>query len=116
MIAKKYRITKEEIAPILKSGYSLISKLFIIRFKENSKTFFRYRVIISKKISTKAVKRNQLRRQVYEALRINNPEEGKKQNFDLILIPKKRILTTNFQPISEDIIQNIIKKIHGKNE
>lgn len=112
MLSKRYRIPKEEIAPLLKMGDSLISKLFIIRLKENNKTFFRYRVIISKKVHPKAVKRNSLRRQVYEVLRINTPEE-EKRNFDLILIPKKSILNSSFQSISQDIIQ-LIKKITWK--
>ena len=116
MLATKYRIPKEEIAPLLKKGESLVSKLFIIRCKENDKNFFRYRVIISRKVDTKAVKRNLLRRQSYEAIRINSPKEREKNNFDIVLIPKKSILSSSFQSISKDIEENIIKKLHGKNE
>lgn len=47
-------------------------------FAENTRGFTRFAVIVSKKVEKSAVKRNFIRRRVYEALRVN---------FDLI--PKK---------------------------
>jgi ribonuclease P protein component len=107
MIAQKHRVPKEFIPQLLKSGESYRSDLFIIRYKENEKQFNRYRVIISKKIDPKAVKRNKLRRQVYEAIRVNSVEniEGK----DMILIPKKIIGSKSYAEIEKDISKNITK-------
>lgn len=48
-------------------------------FVDNMKGFTRIAVVVSKKVEKSAVKRNRIRRRVYEALR---------KNFDLI--PKKR--------------------------
>ncbi len=118
MIARKYRIPKEKIPYILKKGDQYTSALFIIKYTKNIELFFRYRVIISKKIDKSAVKRNKLRRQIYEAIRLhstNTELEGKKplknnSNCDILLIPKKNILLNSYKEIEKDIINNIIKK------
>lgn len=108
MIAAKFRIPRADISYILKKGEQFISKLFIVKYTENKEDFSRYRVIVSRKIYPKAVKRNHLRRQIYEAIRLNQgKEEGKKK--DLVLIPKKNILKADYKSIEEDIK----KIIHG---
>ena len=105
MIAKKYRTPKESIPYILKKGEQSQSALFIIRYIKNNEQFSRCRVIISKKLEPKAVKRNYLRRQVYEAVRQNQSEEGQKNknSLDRIFIPKKRIISATYQQIVNDL-------------
>lgn len=113
MIAKKFRIPKEQISYILNSGESLTSQLFIVRFKRSDEKFFKYRVVVSKKLEPKAVKRNLTRRQIYESIRLNTSTLEESQGFDLIFIPKKRILSSKFQEILEDIKQ-IITNINAE--
>ncbi len=114
MIAKQYRIPKERIPYILKKGDQKKSALFIIKYQKNNEHFFRYRVIISKKIDKSAVKRNKLRRQIYESIRINSIDEKKAlkntTNYDILLIPKKNISSNSYKEIEKDIINNIINK------
>ena len=95
MIATKLRVPKEYIGYILKKGNPDSSKLFIIRLQQNNKHFSRYRVIISKKLENEAVKRNRLRRQIYEIIRINSPK-SQEIGMDIILIPKKNIKKVEF--------------------
>lgn len=102
MIQKKYKVPRQLIPYLLEKGQSYTTKLFIIRYNRNEEKFSRYRVIISKKIHSKAVKRNHLRRQVYEAIRINILKENIKPR-DLILIPKKNILKAKYAEIEADI-------------
>lgn len=106
MIHKNYRTPREKISLILKKGELFTTSLFLIRYLKNTKQFNRYRVIISKKINTKAVKRNQLRRQVYEILRTRQELEGLENGKDMILIPKKRILEATFNDIKKDLWTN----------
>ena len=106
MISTKHRVPRELIPYILRKGEESASTLFIIRYMKNDQHFSRYRVIISKKIEAKAVPRNKLRRQVYEAIR--NSMEIKNQNYDYILIPKKKIIDASYQNIQLDISKNII--------
>lgn len=106
MIAKKFRVPRQIIAPILRKGEEFRTELFIVRYFENNEQFSRYRVIISKKIEKEAVDRNKLRRQVYEAIRTT--ATGSK-NRDMILIPKKKITTATFAQIKEDITSKLIQ-------
>lgn len=108
MLAQKYRIPRQSIDYILKKGDQFTSSLFIIRHKANTVNFCRYRTIISKKISPKAVIRNRLRRQVYEGIRLNL-EPKSSNGIDLILIAKKNILKSSYQSIEEDLKNNILK-------
>lgn len=114
MLATKYRVPRQYIDYILKKGDLYTSKLFIIRFKKNAQHFCRYRAIISRKVDLKAVKRNHLRRQVYEAIRKNLPQKKTEQNhLDLILIVKKNAMKASFEALETDIKQNIIERLRS---
>ncbi|MBI4231691.1 ribonuclease P protein component [Candidatus Peregrinibacteria bacterium] len=106
MLKQNLKVPRQYIAFILKKGHESISQLFIARYKKNEEHFSRYRVIISKKLHPKAVNRNRLRRQVYEAIRKNLSQN--QSNFDIILIPKKNILNKSYQEIEKDISSNIL--------
>lgn len=118
MISKDQKVPKELINHILKKGKTRHSKIFIIKYLENRapeltkaelakpestnralKT--RFRAIVSRKISKKAVKRNKIRRRIYEAIR----RFSQIKEIDAILIPKKIILTATFAEIKSDIDQ-----------
>lgn len=110
MLATKQRVPRQYIDYILKKGNLHSSKFFIIRFRENRQHFCRYRAIVSKKVDPKAVKRNHLRRQIYEAIRTNLPQtEVSGNNLDLILIVKKNALKASFAQIEADIKYLITK-------
>jgi ribonuclease P protein component len=105
MIPKKQRVPRESIAYILRKGEETATKLFIIRYIKNSEGLNRFRTIVSKKIEPKAVARNKLRRQIYEAIRINEKDTTtQKDHFDLIMIPKKRIREATFEDIKKDTL------------
>lgn len=116
MIAKKYRIPREKIPYLLRKGNSLSSRLFIFRYNSNNENFPRFRTIVSRKIDPKAVKRNYLRRQIYEAVRKVTGNTPDLQNLDIILIPKKQISKSSFEKISEDLKQNLtnLPPLHGE--
>lgn len=116
MISTKSRVPRQLIAYILKKGNSYQSDLFIVRYTKNDKHFSRYRAIISKKLLRGAVDRNKLRRQIYEIIRTKDAEREEKHAHDLILIPKKNILTRTFRQIEDDITKNIINRPHDQSE
>ncbi len=107
MISTSHRVPRKSIPYVLRKGAESTSKLFIIRYKKNEQGFSRYRVIISKKIDAKAVKRNKLRRQVYESIRTNIPKK-EEISYDYILIPKKKIINATYQNIQSDISKHIL--------
>lgn len=112
MLAQKYRVPRQYIDYILKKGDSFTSKLFIVRCKPNRESFCRYRIVISKKVDPKAVKRNYLRRQSYEAIRLNLAKETV-SGLDLILIAKKNAIKASYQNLEEDLKNNIINRKNG---
>lgn len=118
MIAKKYRIPREKIPYLLRKGHSFSSRFFIFRYNASEENFPRFRAIVSKKIDPKAVKRNYLRRQIYEALRLNYQENNNLKALDIILIPKKQILKSNFGKIREDLKQTLsnLPPLHGETQ
>ncbi len=117
MLEKKYRIERNKVQYILKKGEDSISKLFIIRYIGNNENHNRYCIVVSKKIDPKAVGRNKLRRQVYEAIRgcegsqsqlpgtrrVGTAEQSISSHLDIVLIPKKSILKAKFEDIASDI-------------
>ena len=74
MISKKIKLKGEEIKYILEKGLEATSKLFIARYNKNNRNSGGFCVIISRKISNKAVDRNKARRKIFEAIRLINKE------------------------------------------
>jgi len=62
MLSKKYRLSSTDIEHIKEHSSRAHSPFFTILYKKNNKEFPRIAVIISKKISKKAVRRNAIRR------------------------------------------------------
>lgn len=102
MIQKKFKLKGEEIDYILEKGLETTSKLFIVRYGKNNRNCAGFCVIISRKISTKAVVRNKIRRRIYEAVREINKELQIK-DLNIILIPKKSIINKEFSEIISDL-------------
>lgn len=103
MLPKEKRIGREQIEFILKKGESSTSKLFIIRYIRNNEKTSRYAIVASAKLSKKAVERNRVRRQIYEAIRLIEKERSIDKNLDIVLIPKKQIFKSEFEGIKEDL-------------
>ena len=108
MIAKKHRLKRNEISYTQKKGLQTTSRFFIVRFSKNLEIFYKYCVIISRKIDNKATVRNKLKRQIFEIIRTSNTENIKK-GLNIILIPKKEILNQSFNDIQKDINELLLK-------
>ncbi|MFA5821001.1 MAG: ribonuclease P protein component [Candidatus Gracilibacteria bacterium] len=102
MIAKNFRLKRGEISYLLKKGMTQKSKLFIIRYAKSNLGNSRYAITASAKFNAKAVDRNRIRRQAYEAIRLITKTNILKPH-DLVLIPKKQIFKSDFVAIKADI-------------
>lgn len=92
MLSKKYRFhSRGGVRYVYKHGKTLRTSKMSLIFTKNTRGFTRVAVVVSKKVEKSAVKRNRIRRRIYEALRLN---------FDLI--PKKTDYI--FVVFSEDIL------------
>ena len=80
MLAKKYRFhSRGGVKYVYQHGKTVRKSRMSLVFCDNTRGFTRVAVVVSKKVTKTAVKRNRIRRRVYEAIR---------QNFEFI--PKKR--------------------------
>lgn len=111
MISKSFRLSKSEIEWVLKKGNQLAVDLFIIRFlKEKLPDISpHFSVIVSAKLSTKAVERNRLKRKIFETIRVNTLNQTKLP-FKIVIIPKKKALKAEYKNI-EKSTKDFIKKL-----
>jgi len=88
MLAKKYRL---QIQNWLKNKNKRIisrrSDFFIIRMSVNDLFFSRFGVIISAKVSKSAVKRNRIKRIIYDFIRINKLNEIGGKDVAITVLP-----------------------------
>ena len=57
-------------------------------FTENTRGFIRIAVVVSKKIEKSAVKRNKIRRRIYEILRLNLEKIPEKTDYIFVVFSK----------------------------
>jgi ribonuclease P protein component len=90
------------------------SKFFIIKSYNNDYDATKFGIIITKKISKKAVDRNLIRRRIKSILHKFDLDQ---YNLNILLIVKHSILTATFLEIENDIKKSIEKIIiSGKND
>lgn len=103
MIAKKFRLHKKtDFDKILKSPYKFYSNSFVLRFTKTKKENNCFAIVVSTKISKKAVQRNKIRRRVYEIIRLNL--EQIKKSYNLVFFVKKGVLELEYQEIEKEIL------------
>lgn len=88
MLSQKYRISNQRLIEKLNRGGSAYrTSHFVFKFLPSHSGDSKFAAVISKKISSKAVHRNRLRRQMTESLRLNF--EILKQAIVCLIILKK---------------------------
>ncbi len=102
MLAKQGRLTKEkDFKKIFKQGKSSYNKIFGIKILANGLEVNRYGVVISTKVSKKAVERNKLKRQFRAA--IKGTDKKLIQGFDLVIIVLPAALNQEYKFIKSEL-------------
>ncbi len=108
MLKKTNRITKDkEFDRVFKTGQSFYTKVFGVKAADNDLGTVRLGVLVSTKVSKKAVVRNKLKRQIREIIQKELP--GLKEGKDLVIIVFSQILDKNFEEIKDGIIFGLKK-------
>ena len=104
---KEYRIKKsKEIEDVLKNKKYAANPYFSIYIKENNENHhFRYAISVNKKIG-KAVIRNRIKRQVRSIL----SQIEIKENIDLFIIVRSKILDIDFNEMNKQILYLLRKQ------
>ncbi len=104
MLAQKYRLVKQsDFDLVFKNGKKAPSRLFFVRFASNSRENCRFGVVISNKISKKAVVRNRLKRQIREIIRLNLSKFI--QNMDIIVNILKPALECDYSELDHEFTE-----------
>lgn len=102
-LPKKYRLpSKSEIEKVFKKGKIINSNFLSIRSNRNNLSFSRFVVIVSLKISKKAVVRNKIKRRLSEIIRLNILKS--KPGYDLVFSVKTGILGQNYGELKELLV------------
>ena len=109
MLAKPQRLARDkDFEKIFKQGKSFFSKLLGVKIILNQRTVNRYGIIVSSKVSKKAVDRNLLKRQVREA--IKRLDSKMAQGIDLAIVVLPAMLGSDFKIIRSEL-ENVFAKL-----
>ena len=86
VLSKKYRFhSRGGVRYVYQHGKTVRSSKMSLVFAENTRGFTRFAVVVSKKVEKSAVKRNRIRRKIYEVLRNNLEEIPKKTDYIFVV-------------------------------
>ena len=85
---KRERLSKSEVAEILKSGKSKRGPLFVLRYKRGENEVGRRAFVVGKKVSKKAVERNRIRRRLAEAVKKNISQKLSVLDLVFVVLPE----------------------------
>lgn len=109
MLPKNLKIGyRPRVEHILKKGRRLPGKFWQWRFLPSTRQQSHFAVVVSGKISKKAVERNAVRRRVYEAIRKNVDFSKKtlaqKTCYDIVVLCSASILKASYQQIEHELL------------
>lgn len=108
MLAKKFKLTKaDNIRGILSAGKELKSHYFVIKYEETTEPHSRFAIVVSGKISKKAVERNRLRRQIYEIIRLNLEKASLKTPSKIVILPRNKTLKMEYAEIEKILLNTL---------
>lgn len=104
---------KKEFDQIFKNGKSAYDKYFLVKILKNNQGQNRYSIIISTKVSKKAVERNKIKRRIKSIfLKL---EKKLELGYDVIVVCKKEILDIEYKEINNRM-EKIFSKLKLLNE
>ncbi len=92
MLNKRYRFhSRGGVRYVYQKGKTIRTPKMSLVFADNTRGFTRIAVVVSKKIEKSAVKRNKIRRRIYEALRKNLEYIPKKRDYIFVVFSQEVI-------------------------
>ena len=105
MLSKKNRITKtKEIDQEIKKGKSSFDDLLGVKCLAAEDKINRFVIVVSAKVSKKAVERNKIKRRLSEIIRLKLPQLDKSLNCFVLALPQAR--EANYHEIEKSLLQH----------
>ena len=103
MLPKQNRLTRDkEFDYIFKNGKSSYTDIIGLKTTQNDLNLNRFGIIVSKKVSKKAVVRNKIKRQIRSIIR----KIKIKQGYNCLIIALPKIESADFKTIEKSMINN----------
>ena len=90
---------KKEFEAVFRKGKTKAGKLVFLKILKNNQDDNHFGVVVSKKISKKAVNRNKIKRRLREIIRQAHIKPG----LNIIIIAKPEIIDKNYQDIKNEL-------------
>ena len=108
MLNKINRLTKDkDFDNVFKNGKSSYDKLIGAKAIQNQLGDSRFGILVSAKVSKKAVERNKIKRQIREIIRLQ--QDKTKPGYDVVIITLPAILGKNYQEIEQSVNRHFRK-------
>ncbi|MBU1037134.1 ribonuclease P protein component [Patescibacteria group bacterium] len=108
MIPKTNRLLKEKnFKRVAKNGKYFFGRTLVLKVIKSPLTVTRLAIIVSAKVSKKAVERNKIKRRLREVIRLNLP--NLKKGFDVMILVKPLAKEKNSAELSQ-ILEELFKK------
>ncbi len=90
MLSKKYRFhSRGGVKYVYQKGKTVRTAKMSLIFLDNTRGYTRFAVVVSKKVEKSAVKRNRMRRRIYEVLRLNLEKIPKERDYIFMVFSKE---------------------------
>ena len=90
-------------------GKNVYSPLFNLKFIATNEEESKFAIVVSKKVSKKAVVRNKIKRQIREIIRLELRDKRIKNNFNVVIYTKRLIAEKEYKELEQEI-HYILKK------
>lgn len=110
MLAKPYRLKKKkDIQRVFSQGAYAREGAILVKFCVSKELGPRFGIVVSKKVSKSAVKRNRIRRVISEFLRLNLSGFPQKKDVVVIVLPGKSVAQHNAKEVRESVLSALQK-------
>lgn len=108
MLPKRFRVVStRDFKTIAASGRSFFSPHLRIRFLKTNAALSRFTVVVSNRVSKKAVERNRLRRRIIEQIRSVQPKLA--IGYDVVIFPNIQTLKTPPAELRQELVMSLKK-------
>lgn len=108
MLSADHRLRRDQdFDAVFNKGKGVFDAVCGVKFAENGRRVSRFAVVVGTKVSKSAVKRNRVRRQYREILRLNL--EKLKPGFDVVLLTSNKAISPTYQQKEEGLMRVLAK-------
>ncbi len=105
---------RADFARAYQGGKTRHGEFVLVRARANHKATNRYGVVVSKKVSKRAVARNRIKRRILAIVRTELPLSAPNgpSGVDLIIVVRPNALTSSHEALQRDIIKTVTQSLH----